>query len=88
MEVSKATGTPLLEGWTNGLEFPHTVTTAVTYRLRLNALNELPEDKRPPRNLWDKPYRLSQFFDQMFETKGKASTTQYVNIDDNFEDVE
>ncbi len=90
MEVSKETGTPLLEGWTNGLEFPHTVTTAVTYRLRINSMNELPKDKRPPRNLWDKPWRLEQFLDAIFEKAGKKNAgdtgTHYIDI--NEEDIE
>lgn len=40
------------------------------YRSRINSYNELPKDKRPPRDLWDKPYRLEQFFDEMFDRGG------------------
>ena len=35
---------------------------------------ELPEDKRPPRNLWDKPYRLGLFLDEVFDRKREPKT--------------
>jgi len=39
--------------------------------------NELPEDKRPPRNLWDKPYKLKLFLDEIFDNK--KTSTKYVD---------
>ena len=26
----------------------------------------MPKDKQPPRNLWDKPWRLSQYIEEMY----------------------
>jgi hypothetical protein len=78
---------PLAEGIENAVDLPHTLTLAITYRARLNSFWELPKDKQPPRNLWDKPWRLSQFFDEVFDSKGGAKKqTTYVEYD--IEDVE
>lgn len=60
---------------------PHTVTTAITYRARIDSFYDLPEDKRPPRNLWDKPERLGEFFDEMFKSGKESSNKTIVNID-------
>lgn len=44
------------------------------YRERIDSFRELPKDKQPPRNLWNKPYRLEQWFDEVFERKNDAKT--------------
>lgn len=67
---------------------PHTISAAVTYRYRLNSFYELPEDKRPPRNLWDKPHRLQDFFDEVFDRKKGHGNRSEEYIEYNFEDVE
>lgn len=67
------------------MDLPHTISYAVSYRMSIDSFRELPKDKRPPRNLWDKPYRLNEFFDEMFGTK-EVNTTTYVEYDP--EDVE
>lgn len=57
------------------------------YRARIDSFNELPKNKRPPRNLWDKPYRLGIFFDNVFKTDGDSTKkTEYIDLDE--EDVE
>lgn len=80
-----STGLPLAEQINSALDLPHTLTYAITYRETINSFNELPRDKRPPRNLWDKPHKLSEFFDEVFESAGE-SETKFVEYDD--EDVE
>lgn len=69
----------MAEGLEYAADVPHTISFAITYRNRLNMFNELPEDKRPPRNLWDKPYKLKLFLDEMFDNK--KTSTKYVDYD-------
>lgn len=57
-----------------------------SYRLRINELQRLGKDKRPPRNLWDKPYRLSQYLDEIFSIGKGPKETDYIDLD--YEDVE
>lgn len=61
---------------------------AVTYRSRINSFYELPEEKRPPRNLWDKPHRLGEFLDEVFDTKSAGGTERKTYLEYDFEDVE
>jgi hypothetical protein len=84
--MAKDTGLPLVPGLDSAISVPHTISYAVLYRRKINSFAELPEDKQPPRNLWDKPYKLSLFFDEVFERKGESKPTNYVDF--NYEDVE
>lgn len=59
------------------MDLPHTISFAIQYRERLNSFNELPKDKRPPRNLWDKPYALGNFLESIWDTKEKKSNNFY-----------
>jgi len=34
--------------------------------MQLDSYLELPEEKRPPRSLWDKPSELNDWFDRVF----------------------
>ena len=87
MEFSKATGLPLADGLGDCMDVPYSISLAVTYRDKINSIMELPEDKRPPRDLWDKPSRLNDFLDEVFERKkGRETTTKYIDFSD--EDVE
>lgn len=77
----KSTGIPLgdfpLE------DIPHTISYALLYRMRINSFQELPKDKQPPRNLWDKPFRLSEFFDDIFKRNdGGPESKSFIDIDD------
>ena len=85
MELIKVTGVPLFSDLPPD-EIPHTLSYALIYRSRINSFSELPKDKRPPRNLWDKPYRLSEFFDKVFKTNEKDESETYLEY--NSEDVE
>ena len=86
MESSKAIGLPLTKNLEDAIDLPHTISFAVTYRERINSFRELPKEKQPPRNLWDKPYKLSLFLDSIFEVKGGPKKTDYIEFDT--EDVE
>lgn len=67
-------------------DMPHTITFALIYRSRLDSFNELPRDKRPPRNLWDKPHRLSEYLDKAFKVGDSNDSKEYIDFDS--EDVE
>jgi hypothetical protein len=55
--------------------------------MRINSFHELPKDKQPPRDLWDKPHRLQDFFDEAFESRGGGNKSKtYIEFDQ--EDVE
>lgn len=68
-------------------DIPHTISYAILYRMRINSFNELPKDKRPPRNLWDKPYKLGEFLDSIFKTDKDGNKTETF-IDYDPEDVD
>lgn len=69
------------------VDLPHTITSAILYRAKLDSFNELPEDKRPPRGIWDKPYRLHEYMKKVWDVKGESNTgTEYYEY--NLEDVE
>lgn len=56
------------------------------YASKIKSFGELPDEKQPPRGIWDKPFRLKQFFEEVFKSddKDKGSTT----IEFNPEEVE
>jgi hypothetical protein len=56
------------------------------YRTKVNSLEELPKDKRPPQDLWGKSYKLEQFIERVFSSDSKKPDSQFVDFD--FEDVE
>jgi len=80
-------GIPLAEGLDSAQDLPHTLTQAIMYRAKIDSLQELPEDKKPPRNLWDKPYALKDYLDTVWDTdKNKGKGKDYLEL--NYEDVE
>lgn len=85
MELLKITGIPLASDLPLE-DMPHTLSYALLYRSRIDSFQELPSDKRPPRNLWDKPSRLSEFFDKVFKLKDSNESKDYIDFDT--EDVE
>ena len=68
----------------NAEDLPHTITSAVLYRMRIDSFKELPTDKQPARDLWSKPYKLEKFLDEVFERK--TEKTEFIDVDQ--EDVE
>lgn len=61
-------------------DLPHNITSAILYRSRIDSFYELPKDKRPPRDLWSKPYKLEQFLDTVFDTD-KEKETEFIDFD-------
>jgi len=85
MGLYKAAGIPLAEGLESVADLPHTLTQAIMYRARIDSLQELPKDKQPPRNLWDKPFALSEYLDKVWDVKDSKGK-EYAEFD--LEDVE
>jgi hypothetical protein len=54
-------------------DLPYTISFAVLYRAKIDSFGNLPKDKQPPRDLWDKPYRLGKFLDTVWGDKKKSS---------------
>lgn len=80
--MHKSTGIPLAEGIETATDLPHTISFAVLYRERIDSFNELPKDKRPPRNLWDKPYALEQFLDTIWGKNKTDTSKTYLDFED------
>jgi len=87
MELMSATGQSILEDFSPA-NAPHTISYALIYRARINSFFELPKDKRPPKNLWDKPHRLSIFFEEIFKAPSKDGSEGHEFVEFNNEDVE
>jgi hypothetical protein len=64
---------------------PYPISYAIMQRTRIDSFAELPKEKRPPRDLWYKPHKLEEFFDEVFERKD-TSQPKFVEFD--LEDVE
>lgn len=87
--LHKEGGIPLTKDLPNAEDFPHHITYAIAYRLQLNSFNDLPKEKRPPRNLWDKPYALGEYLENIWDDDADASTKKSTNFYEyNLEDVE
>jgi hypothetical protein len=85
----KEAGIPLAEDIVSAIDLPHTLTSAIAYRARLNSFYELPKDKQPPRDLWDKPYKLAEFLDTVWDddkNDGKKKGKDFYEV--NLEEVE
>lgn len=67
--VHKKTGLPFAKGLDSCVDLPHTITAAVAHSAHMESLQELPKSKRPPRGIWDKPFRLEQFIEEAFSSK-------------------
>lgn len=73
---------PLIDGLDlNSDDFPHTITSAIVYRMRIDSFNELPKEKRPPRDLWSKPYKLELFLDKVWGKDDKKET-EFIEFDE------
>jgi len=41
--------------------------------MQIDSYMELPEDKRPPRSIWDKPSELNEWFERTFSDGEKQT---------------
>ena len=54
-------------------EYPYTITFVMKRRMQLDSYLELPEDKRPPRAIWDYPSQLDEWFKNAFSDGSKQN---------------
>lgn len=88
MAIHKASGIPLAKDLDDVLDLPHTISFAILYRERIDSFNELPKDKRPPRNLWDKPSALNDFLETIWDDKNTQKRNKPEFYEYDLEDVE
>ena len=82
MAVSERLRIPLVEGLSDSSDdLPHTITYALMYRVKIDSFNELPKDKRPPRDLWNKAHKLDEFFDDVFDVKSSKNKDKFIEYD-------
>ena len=79
--MSKDMGIPIMKGLDTVDDMPHPISFAIMYRLRIDSFRELPTDKQPPRDLWNKPHKLEEFFDEVFERKDRKRT-EFIEFDE------
>lgn len=60
---------------------PYPISFAILYRAKINSFNDLPKDKQPPRDLWNKPHKLERFFDEVFE-QSDGKSKDYIEFDE------
>ena len=87
LATHKETGIPFVEDIEVTSDLPHTISYTVIYTSKLSSFNELPKEKRPPRGLYDKPYKLEEFFDEVFDNKNPREK-EFTSIEFNPDEVE
>lgn len=88
LATHKETGLPFIEDIEISTELPHSVTFAIMYNSKINSFYELPKDKRPPRGIYDKPNRLDEFLDEVWEPGYKKESEENLSIEFDPEEVE
>lgn len=81
--VHKYSGIPLHEGLDYALELPWTISYVIRKRAQIDSYTELPKEKRPPdRLIWDgTPEEIDDWFDKVFERKGKKKEDDVFTFD-------
>jgi len=54
-------------------EYPYSVNYVIKRRMQIDSYMELPEEKRPPRSIWDKPSELDEWFERIFSDGDKQT---------------
>ena len=65
-------------------ELPYTISFLIKKRMQIDSWMELPEDRRPPIAIWDKPSELEDWFDRVY---GENTQTEF-NMNFNENEVE
>lgn len=61
---------------------PFTIAYAIRKQYQLDSFAELPEEKRPPRNIWHNEWRINKWFDEVFN-KDSKQTVDYLEFNPN-----
>jgi hypothetical protein len=49
--------------------YPYTINYVIKRRDQIDSYYDLPEEKRPPRSIWDRPYEVKDWFERVFDKK-------------------
>lgn len=55
------------------VDYPYTINFVIRRRMQIDSYMELPEEKRPPRSIWDYPSQIDDWFDTVFSSGEKQS---------------
>jgi len=62
-------------------EYPYTINFVIKKRMQIDSYFELPEEKRPPRSIWDYPSKLTEWFENAF-SDGKKQNEFTLPVDE------
>lgn len=83
VSIAKSLGQPIHRSLRGLSEYPYTISFAIKKRLQYDSFLELPKEKQPPDNIWDRPEELEEWFDKVFKTTGKKPMDEtFLNIND------
>lgn len=83
VSIAKNLGQPIHRSLRGLSEYPYTISFAIKKRLQYDSFLELPKEKQPPDNIWDRPEELEEWFDKVFKTTGdKPVDGTFLNIND------
>ena len=83
VSIAKTLGQPIHRSLFGVSEYPYTISFALKKRLQYDSFLELPKEKQPPDDRWDNPELLEDWFDKVFESKGKKIQEEtFLNIND------
>jgi len=79
--IVQKSGIPLSDEFKSIIDVPYTFTHLIRKRMQIDSWMELPKDKRPPKEIWDKPNELEEWFNRVFDSE--KQTEFNVPIDEN-----
>lgn len=83
VSIAKNLGQPIHRSLRGLSEYPYTISFAIKKRLQYDSFLELPKEKQPPDNIWDRPEELEEWFDKVFKTTSdKPVDGTFLNIND------
>jgi hypothetical protein len=75
-------GQPIHHSLVGVSEYPYTISFAIRKRLQYDSFSELPKEKQPPDDIWDKPEELEEWFDKVFKRNEKPLDSVIIDLDD------
>lgn len=83
VSIAKNMGQPIHRSLYGVSEYPYTISFAIKKRLQYDSFYELPKEKQPPDDIWDKPEELERWFDEVFKPTGvKPQQETFLDIND------
>ena len=76
-------GQPIHKNLVGLADYPHTMSFCIRKAMQINSFMELPEDKRPPRDIWDDELELEIWMKNLSD--GKENKAEFIIRDDEIE---